>query len=257
MSVNISPQQLSEPGFAEVVAEVAGRDRVPGRQPVARDHRRALLRDPVAAIAILRALRALGVHLAIDDFGTGYSSLSYLKRLPSRRSRSTAASSSSSRTAPRTGPSWRPSWPSGGPSGSASWPRGSSARARPSSWPASGATWPRASSTPSRSTRPTSVPTCPCRSPTGTSAVGSRAGTGHRGPVSDTPRPVTAHAGGPIGAVRPRTGRSPWSGGTVGGTRPARQGRRPLGMMSVMPHWSRVFSWTWSPVDSTIRLPPT
>ena len=42
----------------------------------------ALLRDPVAATAILISLRSLGVHLAIDDFGTGYSSLSYLKRLP-------------------------------------------------------------------------------------------------------------------------------------------------------------------------------
>ena len=42
-----------------------------------------LLRDPAAAIAILRVDCAPGsAHLAIDDFGTGYSSLSYLKRLP-------------------------------------------------------------------------------------------------------------------------------------------------------------------------------
>ena len=34
------------------------------------------------AIALLRRLKALGVHIAIDDFGTGYSSLSYLLRLP-------------------------------------------------------------------------------------------------------------------------------------------------------------------------------
>jgi EAL domain-containing protein (putative c-di-GMP-specific phosphodiesterase class I) len=34
------------------------------------------------AIALLRRLKSLGVHIAIDDFGTGYSSLSYLLRLP-------------------------------------------------------------------------------------------------------------------------------------------------------------------------------
>jgi EAL domain-containing protein (putative c-di-GMP-specific phosphodiesterase class I) len=32
--------------------------------------------------SILRALKAMGVHLAVDDFGTGYSSLSYLRRFP-------------------------------------------------------------------------------------------------------------------------------------------------------------------------------
>ncbi len=31
---------------------------------------------------VLKALRAMGIHLALDDFGTGYSSLNYLKRFP-------------------------------------------------------------------------------------------------------------------------------------------------------------------------------
>ncbi|MBU0500857.1 MAG: EAL domain-containing protein [Gammaproteobacteria bacterium] len=39
----------------------------------------ALMHEPERAMAILRDLRGLGVHLAIDDFGTGYSSLNYLK----------------------------------------------------------------------------------------------------------------------------------------------------------------------------------
>ncbi len=33
-------------------------------------------------IAILQALKSLGLQVSIDDFGTGFSSLSYLKRLP-------------------------------------------------------------------------------------------------------------------------------------------------------------------------------
>ena len=82
MSVNISPQQLSEPGFVEVVAEVLADTGYPADSLWLEITEGALLRDPAAAIAILQALRELGAHLAIDDFGTGYSSLSYLKRLP-------------------------------------------------------------------------------------------------------------------------------------------------------------------------------
>jgi EAL domain-containing protein (putative c-di-GMP-specific phosphodiesterase class I) len=41
-----------------------------------------LIGDYDRAIAILRRLKALGVHIAMDDFGTGYSSLSYLQSFP-------------------------------------------------------------------------------------------------------------------------------------------------------------------------------
>lgn len=42
----------------------------------------AVMRDPEAAVALLRSVRSLGVELALDDFGTGYSSLASLKRYP-------------------------------------------------------------------------------------------------------------------------------------------------------------------------------
>jgi len=40
------------------------------------------IEDPERALAMLKALAALGVNLSIDDFGTGYSSLSHLARMP-------------------------------------------------------------------------------------------------------------------------------------------------------------------------------
>jgi len=42
----------------------------------------AIMRDPAAALRVLRELKQRGVTLAIDDYGTGYSSLAHLKRLP-------------------------------------------------------------------------------------------------------------------------------------------------------------------------------
>jgi len=41
-----------------------------------------LMQDTQMVVAILQALRDLGVRIAVDDFGTGYSSLSYLQSFP-------------------------------------------------------------------------------------------------------------------------------------------------------------------------------
>jgi diguanylate cyclase (GGDEF)-like protein/PAS domain S-box-containing protein len=41
-----------------------------------------LMQDSKATVAVLKALKGMGVQLALDDFGTGYSSLSYLRRFP-------------------------------------------------------------------------------------------------------------------------------------------------------------------------------
>ena len=42
----------------------------------------ALVRDFNRALATLRQIKALGIHIAMDDFGTGYSSLSNLRAFP-------------------------------------------------------------------------------------------------------------------------------------------------------------------------------
>jgi EAL domain-containing protein (putative c-di-GMP-specific phosphodiesterase class I) len=41
-----------------------------------------IMEDVEHSIAILEAIRAMGVSIAIDDYGTGFSSLGYLSKLP-------------------------------------------------------------------------------------------------------------------------------------------------------------------------------
>ena len=82
VSVNVSSAMVSAGNLAEEVAEAA---RLAGIEPGLLEIEvleNVLIDQPERALATLRAVRELGVHIALDDFGTGYSSLSYLKRFP-------------------------------------------------------------------------------------------------------------------------------------------------------------------------------
>jgi EAL domain-containing protein (putative c-di-GMP-specific phosphodiesterase class I) len=61
MAVNVSPRQLADPAFPDLVA--------------------GILRETGNARRALLALKQLGIRLAIDDFGVGFASLSQLKSL--------------------------------------------------------------------------------------------------------------------------------------------------------------------------------
>jgi len=80
VSVNVSPRQLNQADFTEVAREAIGRSGADPRHLCLEITEGALLRDPAAAWASLRQLKAIGVSLALDDFGTGFSSLSYIRR---------------------------------------------------------------------------------------------------------------------------------------------------------------------------------
>ncbi|MFY9915968.1 MAG: EAL domain-containing protein [Nocardioidaceae bacterium] len=82
ISVNVSPRQLFDDGFAAVVAEVLAETGLRPELLTLEMTESVLMSDSPEAVATLRTLRSMGVRLAIDDFGTGYSSLSYLHRFP-------------------------------------------------------------------------------------------------------------------------------------------------------------------------------
>jgi diguanylate cyclase len=82
VSVNVSPEQLRDEGFADLVTttlELAGLD---PRLLTLEITESALLEVHAATRARIAQLRQLGVRFALDDFGTGYSALRYLREVP-------------------------------------------------------------------------------------------------------------------------------------------------------------------------------
>lgn len=82
MSVNVSPRQLHDPQFVEVVSSALQVSGVPAHQLWLEVTESVMITEPEQALSSLRRLHALGVRIAIDDFGTGYSSLSLLQKFP-------------------------------------------------------------------------------------------------------------------------------------------------------------------------------
>jgi diguanylate cyclase (GGDEF)-like protein len=82
VSVNVSPVQMRDRAFVDLVDEVLTENDFEPARLVLEMTETVLVDDPEEATARLLELRALGVGLALDDFGSGYSSLSYLQKLP-------------------------------------------------------------------------------------------------------------------------------------------------------------------------------
>jgi len=85
MAVNVSPRQLSDPNFVNVVSEALTRAHIPARQLWLEVTESVMIAQPDQALSTLTKLGDLGVRVAIDDFGTGYSSLSLLQKFPIHR----------------------------------------------------------------------------------------------------------------------------------------------------------------------------
>lgn len=85
VSVNVSPRQIADPNFAEVVQDALDRSEVPSHLLWIEMTESMMLEEPELAQSTLRQIRSMGVRLALDDFGTGYSSLSLLQQFPIQR----------------------------------------------------------------------------------------------------------------------------------------------------------------------------
>ena len=81
IAVNVSPIQLRQKDFVEVVYDVIAK--AGGSHGLDLEITESLIMEDIDGnIEKLRAVRSMGVGIAIDDFGTGYSSLGYLAKLP-------------------------------------------------------------------------------------------------------------------------------------------------------------------------------
>jgi diguanylate cyclase (GGDEF)-like protein/PAS domain S-box-containing protein len=82
VSVNLSGRQITQVDVVSVVANILAHTGLDAGRLVLEITESVLMRDAASTVAVLGALKALGVGLSVDDFGTGYSSLSYLKKFP-------------------------------------------------------------------------------------------------------------------------------------------------------------------------------
>lgn len=82
LAVNISPVQLRDPGFPDMVINVIRESGVNPENLELEITETILMEQSSSIVDVLLKLKALGIHISLDDFGTGYSSLSYLQNLP-------------------------------------------------------------------------------------------------------------------------------------------------------------------------------
>jgi len=82
LSVNVSPLQLSQPGFVAVVRDILQNAQLDVARLTLEVTETLFVDDLAGRLKVLSDLRGLGMKIAIDDFGTGYSSLGSLRDMP-------------------------------------------------------------------------------------------------------------------------------------------------------------------------------
>jgi diguanylate cyclase (GGDEF)-like protein len=84
VSVNISPSNLLEGGFTDLVRDQLALNALPADALVLEITETSIITDFERAKAIIDELSKLGVVVSVDDFGTGFTSLAYLSSLAVR-----------------------------------------------------------------------------------------------------------------------------------------------------------------------------
>ncbi|MEL6877897.1 MAG: EAL domain-containing protein [Pseudomonadota bacterium] len=82
LSLNMTPQELCDPGYAANFLKIAMACGVELRNILVEVTEQTLLNQLDIAMGELRLLKAAGVRVALDDFGAGFCNFNYLKRLP-------------------------------------------------------------------------------------------------------------------------------------------------------------------------------
>ncbi len=82
IAVNVAPQQMLQPGFAEQVADALDRSDLNSDRLELEITEASVIRDHAITRSVIHQIKALGVRVAMDDFGTGYSSLATLQAFP-------------------------------------------------------------------------------------------------------------------------------------------------------------------------------
>ena len=80
IAVNVSPDQLQNPNFVQVVASALANSGLPANRLELEVTESVFMHEGLGATKTLERILDLGVRLSLDDFGTGYSSLGYLSR---------------------------------------------------------------------------------------------------------------------------------------------------------------------------------
>ena len=82
ISVNVSAAEFRHKDFVEGVRTILAETGFEASRLELELTEGVLMNDAESTASVLKALKAMGLHLAVDDFGTGYSSLSYLQQFP-------------------------------------------------------------------------------------------------------------------------------------------------------------------------------
>jgi len=84
VAVNVSPSNLVEPGFVDLVRQELGRQSLPSEALVLEITETSVISDFQRSRQVIEELRDMGIVVSIDDFGAGVTSLAYLSRLAVR-----------------------------------------------------------------------------------------------------------------------------------------------------------------------------
>jgi diguanylate cyclase (GGDEF)-like protein len=82
ISVNVSPVQLEDNGFVDMVFGILEKTGLPPNKLQLEVTESVMLSNVADICEKLRIFREGGVTIALDDFGTGYSSMKYLRTIP-------------------------------------------------------------------------------------------------------------------------------------------------------------------------------